>query len=450
MENPRPSLRYAWYVVAVLMIAYISSFVDRQVLTLLVKPLKRDFHITDTQYGLLVGLSFAIFYTFLGIPIGRLADRHSRKRIIVWGITIWSLMTALCGMAGSYNQLFLARIGVGVGEAALSPAAYSLITDLFPRHKLGTALAVYNIGVYLGSGLSILLVALVLKLISVDGLWTLPLIGNIFPWQSVFFLVGLPGLLIVILIALTIREPHRAIKGTVAIPVADLLAYYRQNQRAILHLFFGIAFMAFSSYSVTAWVPTLLERKYDLTASQAGLLLGGIITVFSTAGVLFGGRYGDRLTKQGVQDAKMRVGFVGMSFGATLGILLLAGFLFEIVSLPVLIGLLILLCFFTAMPFGSATAAMQEMVPASMRATFSALFLFVVNIIGLTGGPSMVGVLNDQLFHDDTQVHLSLGIAIVFGTSLSALLLYRGLIPFASAVENARFVNSRIVIPEVP
>lgn len=339
---------------------------------------------------------------------------------------------------------------MGVGEAALSPAAYSLITDLFPRHKLGTALAVYTIGVYLGSGLSILLVALVLKLISVDGLWTLPLIGNIFPWQSVFFLVGLPGLLIVILIALTIREPHRDIKGTVAIPVGDLLAYYRQNQRAILHLFFGIAFMAFSSYSVTAWVPTLLERKYDLSASQAGLLLGGIITVFSTAGVLFGGRYGDRLTKQGVQDAKMRVGFVGMSFGATLGILLLAGFLFEIVSLPVLIGLLILQCFFTAMPFGSATAAVQEMVPASMRATFSALFLFVVNIIGLTGGPSMVGVLNDQSFHDDTKVHLSLGIAIVFGTSLSALLLYRGLKPFASAVENARFVNSQIVIPEVP
>lgn len=450
MEKLRPSLRYSWYVVAVLMIAYISSFVDRQVLTLLVKPLKRDFQITDTQYGLLVGLSFAIFYTFLGIPIGRLADRHSRKRIIVWGITIWSIMTALCGLAGSYNQLFLARIGVGVGEAALSPAAYSLITDLFPRHKLGTALAVYNIGVYLGSGLSILLVALVLKLISVDGLWTLPLIGDIFPWQSVFFLVGLPGLLIVILVALTVREPHRATEGTAAVPIADLLAYYRQNQRAILHLFFGIAFMAFGSYSVTAWVPTLLERKYGLTASQAGLLLGGIITVFSTAGVLFGGRYGDRLTRQGRQDAKMRVGFVGMTFGVALGSILLLGFVFELVGLPVLIGLLILLCFFTAMPYGSATAAVQEMVPAAMRATFSALFLFVVNIIGLTGGPSMVGVLNDRLFHDDSQVHLSLGIAIVFGTGLSALLLYRGLKPFARAVENARLVNSQINLPELP
>ena len=138
--NSPSNLRYAWYVVAVLMLAYISSFIDRQVLTLLVKPLKRDFGVTDTQVGLLIGFSFAIFYTFLGIPIGRMADRKSRKRIIVYGIAIWSLMTAVCGITGTYNQLFLARIGVGIGEAALSPAAYSLITDLFPRHKLGTRL----------------------------------------------------------------------------------------------------------------------------------------------------------------------------------------------------------------------------------------------------------------------------------------------------------------------
>ena len=122
--NSTPNLRYAWYVVAVLMLAYISSFIDRQVLTLLVKPLKRDFNVTDTQVGLLIGFSFAIFYTFLGIPIGRMADRKNRKRIIVWGITIWSIMTALCGVTGSYNQLFIARVGVGIGEAALSPAAY--------------------------------------------------------------------------------------------------------------------------------------------------------------------------------------------------------------------------------------------------------------------------------------------------------------------------------------
>ena len=213
-------------------------------------------------------------------------------------------MTALCGVTGTYNQLFLARIGVGIGEAALSPAAYSLITDLFPRHKLGTALGVYNVGVYLGSGLSILLVALILKLINVEGTWNIPFFGDIFPWQSVFFIVGLPGLLIVALIALTVREPERQNGQKAAVPFRDILSYFSANRQAMLCLFFGIAFMAFGSYATTSWTPTLLVRHYGLTESQAGLMLGGIVTIFSTAGVLVGGRYGDRLTKQGRADAK--------------------------------------------------------------------------------------------------------------------------------------------------
>lgn len=436
--NSSSNLRYAWYVVAVLMIAYISSFIDRQVLTLLVKPLKRDFGVTDTQVGLLIGFSFAIFYTFLGIPIGRMADRHSRKKIIVWGIAIWSLMTALCGITGTYNQLFLARIGVGIGEAALSPAAYSLITDLFPREKLGTALGVYNIGVYLGSGLSILLVALILKLVSVDGTWTVPFFGDIFPWQSVFFMVGLPGLLIVILIALTVREPERQNVQKTGIPFHQILTYFNQNSPAFLCLFFGIAFMALGSYATTSWTPTLLVRHYGLTESQAGLLLGGIVIIFSTAGVIFGGYYGDRLTKLGRADAKMRVGFIGMSFGFLLALVILLFFMFTTAPINVFVVLLALICFATAFPFGAATAAVQEMTPAPMRATFSALFLFVVNLLGLGGGPVAVGFLNDKLFHDDNQVHLSLAITVVVATGLSCLLLYSGLKSFVRSIENAK------------
>lgn len=433
MEKPA-SLRYAWYVVGVLMLAYISSFIDRQVLTLLVKPLKRDFQITDTQYGLLVGLSFALFYTFLGIPIGRMADRQNRKRIIVWGIVIWSVMTALCGVTHTYSQLFIARIGVGIGEAALSPAAYSLITDLFPRQKLGTALGIYNIGVYLGSGLSILLVALILKLINVEGTWSVPFFGEIFPWQSVFFVVGLPGLLIVILMILTVQEPVRQNVVQKAVSVSEVMAYFNTHRTAILCLFVGIAFMAFGSYSVTSWTPALLERHYGLSASQAGLLLGSIVTIFSTSGVIVGGRYGDTLTKKGHADAKMRVGFIGMSVALGIAILLLLAFMLDLASLQVFVVLLALACFFSSMPYGSATAAVQEMIPPSMRATFSALFLFVVNLIGLTGGPSMVGLLTDKVFGDESKVHLSLAITLVFGTMVSALLLYRGLQAFGQMV----------------
>ncbi len=438
MTSPSPSLRYAWYVVAVLMLAYISSFIDRQVLTLLVKPLKRDFGVTDTQVGLLIGFSFAIFYTFLGIPIGRLADRRSRKSIILWGIAIWSFMTAVCGVTDTYNQLFLARIGVGIGEAALSPAAYSMITDLFPRHKLGTAMGIYNLGVYVGSGLSILLVALILKLISVEGMWQMPFFGEIYPWQTVFLLVGAPGLLIVLLIAFTVKEPVRQQTMKAKVEMSEIRAYFNANRFSLLSLFFGIAFMAFSSYATTSWTPTLLVRKYGLAESQAGLLLGTIITVFSTAGVYLGGRYGDKLTKDGYPDAKMRVGYQGMFIGMLLALTILGMMLFTTAPLPVFVVLLALICFFTSLPYGAATAALQEMVPASMRATFSAFFLFVVNIVGLGGGPLVVGFINDKVFGDPNQVHISLACTVLLGCSLSCLLLYRGLKPFIISTENAK------------
>lgn len=437
-----PSLRYAWYVVAVLMLAYISSFIDRQVLTLLVKPLKRDFGVTDTQVGLLIGFSFAIFYTFLGIPIGRLADRRSRKSIILWGIVLWSVMTAICGVTDTYSQLFLARIGVGIGEAALSPAAYSMITDLFPRHKLGTAMGIYNLGVYVGSGLSILLVALILKLISVEGMWQVPFFGEIYPWQTVFLVVGAPGLLIVLLIAFTVKEPVRQQTTKDKIAMSEIMGYFSTNRFALLSLFFGIAFMAFSSYATTSWTPTLLVRKYGLAESQAGLMLGAIITIFSTAGVYLGGRYADKLTKDGHPDAKMRVGYQGMLIGTLLAVTILLMMIFTSAPLPVFVVLLALICFFTSLPYGAATAALQEMVPAPMRATFSAFFLFVVNIVGLGGGPLAVGFINDKVFGDPNMVHLSLACTVLLGCSLSCLLLYRGLKPFIRSTENARLAVS--------
>lgn len=438
MNHSPSSLRYAWYVVGVLMLAYISSFIDRQVLTLLVKPLKRDFGITDTQVGLLIGFSFAIFYTLLGIPIGRLADRKSRKSIILWGITIWSFMTVICGVTDTYGELFWARVGVGIGEAALSPAAYSMISDLFPRQKLGTAMGVYNLGVYVGSGLSILLVALILKLINVEGMWHVPFFGDVYPWQSVFFMVGLPGLLIVLLIGFTIKEPIRQQSQKEAIAMSEVIQYFRSNQASLLCLFFGIAFMAFASYATTAWIPTLLVRKYTFTESQAGLLLGVVITVFSTLGVYTGGRYADKLTKEGVADAKMRVSFQGMLIGTALAGVVLVMMIFKLIPLVLLVGLLAMICFFTSLPYGAATAALQEMVPAPMRATFSAFFLFVVNIVGLGGGPLAVGFINDKIFGDTQQVHLSWAISVLIGCSLSCMLLFKGLKPFVRSIENAK------------
>ena len=218
VEAPYPSIKYAWYVVAVLTFVYVFSFIDRQILNLLVKPIRRDLGISDTQMSLLMGLAFALFYTICGIPLGRLADRNSRRGMIAIGFVLWSIMTACCGLAQNFIQMLAARIGVGVGEAALSPSAYSLISDYFPKEKRATAISIYSMGIYIGSGLAFLLGGIVVSLAEKQQAWNLPIVGATRPWQVIFFIVGLPGVLLALLM-FTIREPLR--RGLKMIKTAD-------------------------------------------------------------------------------------------------------------------------------------------------------------------------------------------------------------------------------------
>lgn len=425
------SLRYAWYVLGILLLAYISSFIDRQILALLVKPIKASFGISDTQMGLLMGLSFALFYTLLGIPIGLMADRMNRKKIIGWGIAIWSLMTVLCGLAGSFTMLFLARVGVGIGEAALSPAAYSMISDYFPKRKLGTAMSIYNLGVYLGSGLSILIGAAIRSMIGQENI-QLPFFGEIFSWQVIFFYIGLPGLLIVLVLQ-TVKEPKRKEldsnkESASKASVKEIIAYFKANKRTFLSLNFGIAFMSLASYAGMYWVPAFLSRVHGWEDQRAGLTFGIIVSIFATLGVLTGGRYADYLSKKGVLNGKMKAACIGMSVAVlcTIGVLL--------PDPNIALVFVALFCFFAAFPYGSATAAIQEIAPNNMRAIFSAFFLFVVNIIGLGLGPLSVGVLNDLVFHDPLKIHQSIFITQFTGSLISAALLYIGLKPFTKSV----------------
>src|ERR1700686_985385 len=185
-EPAYPSPRYAWYVVAVLTLVYVFSFIDRQILSLLVRPLRRDLGISDTEVSLLMGFGFAVFYTFCGIPLGRLADTRSRRSIIAAGLVAWSFFTSMCGLAKNFGQMLLWRTGVGVGEASVSPSAYSLITDYFPKERLATAISVYSMGIYLGAGLSYLLGGIIVRLASVQEAYILPLVGAVRPWQVIF------------------------------------------------------------------------------------------------------------------------------------------------------------------------------------------------------------------------------------------------------------------------
>ena len=271
-------------------------------MALMVGPIRRDLGISDTRMSLLMGLSFALFYSLLGLPIGRLADRTSRKWIITAGIAVWSLMTSLCGAARNFTQLFLARVGVGVGEAALSPPAYSLIADYFPRERLGTAIGVYSLGIYLGSGLALMLGGWVTGRIANAAGWALPLIGTLRPWQAVFVIVGLPGLVLALWVA-TLREPRRGAMGgaTSASPLSLKVVnqYVRTHRGAFLGHNLGFGFVAMVNYSWAYWVPTWLQRVHGWTPQHVGLIYGLWTATFGVAGVVFGGWLGDQLARRG-------------------------------------------------------------------------------------------------------------------------------------------------------
>ncbi|MEO7209014.1 MAG: MFS transporter [Steroidobacteraceae bacterium] len=422
-----PSSFAAWYSVAVLMLMYIFSFIDRTTISLIVDPMKRDLHISDTQIGMLNGLAFALLYTFLGLPIARLSDRHSRRAIIAGGVFIWSIMATLCGLARSALQLFIARIGVGVGEAALSPAAYSIITDSFPRSKLGRAFSVYNIGITIGAGVAFLVGGIVVAAVSHAGAtFTLPLLGEVRAWQMVFIVTGAPGIVLPLLL-LTFREPIRrgilrtpSAKATAELsrpPLREVLGYIWLNRQFYCLHFIALALLAMCGYSVAAWLPTAIIRAYGVSYGQVGKVLGVSTILMNSTGMLLAGILCDRLTRKGRKDAPIIVALI-----STCGIAVFS-------CLPTLMPTVTLVwvaIFVSGLTFnaynGVGPMAVNQVTPNQYRAQVSAVYLFVVNALGLGVGPTLVPLLNDHLFHDPVKIRFSL-IVVVFCAALTAVVL---------------------------
>ncbi|AXO62920.1 MFS transporter [Ectopseudomonas oleovorans] len=428
-NNGYPSSARAWATVAILMVAYVLSFVDRQILNLLVEPIRRDLAINDTQMSLLMGLSFALFYTVCGIPLGRVADTRSRRGLIAVGILFWSAATAACGMAKLYWQFLLCRIGVGVGEAALSPAAYSLIADSFPAERRATAISVYSMGVYLGSGLAFLVGGLVIQFASAQGDVTLPVLGEVRPWQLIFLILGVAGVFFTLLM-LAIKEPVRRGAGAgVAVPLSEVGRYIRANRRTVLLHNFGFAGLAFAGYGSAAWIPTFYIRTYGWDAGQVGIVYGCIVAVFGCLGIVFGGRLADLMAKRGRSDANMRVGLY-----AALGALPMV-VLFPLMDSAFWASMLLALAVFClSMPFGVAPAAIQEIMPNSMRGQASAIYLFVITLIGLGVGPTAVALVTDFVFADDNALRYSLLIVTTLAVLMSIILLAKSLKPYRESV----------------
>lgn len=428
-NNIYPTHIRAWGTVAVLMVAYVLSFIDRQILNLLVGPIRRDLMISDTQMSLLMGLSFALFYTVCGIPLGRLADTRSRRGLIAFGILFWSAATAACGLARLYWHFLICRIGVGVGEATLSPAAYSLIADSFPAERRATAISVYSMGVYLGSGFAFLFGGLVIKLASAQGDISLPLLGEVRPWQLIFLALGASGLLFSLLL-LAIKEPARqGIGAGISVPLSEVGRYIRANKRTVLCHNFGFAGLAFASYGSAAWIPTFFIRTYGWEASQVGVVYGGIVATFGCLGIVFGGKLADWMLRRGRSDAHMRVGLYA-AIGAVPFVLAFP--LMESAHWAAV--LLTPAVFFLSMPFGVAPAAIQEIMPNSMRGQASAIYLFVITLIGLGIGPTAVAVITDYVFGDDMSLRYSLMIVTSIAVMSSVVLLGMGLKPYRDSV----------------
>ena len=432
-----PSARRAWCAVAVLSVAYVLSFIDRQILTLLVVPIRRDLHINDTRMSLLMGFSFALFYTLFGFPIGRLADSRSRRNIVTAGVVAWSLFTTGCGLAGTYTRLFLMRVGVGVGEAALSPPAYSLLSDYFAPQKRALALSVYGLGMFMGAGLAMVLGGIIVPYTSGVGLIRLPLAGfSVFPWQLTFFAVGLPGVLVAALVR-TIREPERRERTAgSAPPIRATVAYIVEHRASYACHHLATSMMSVAAYASLSWIPTFFMRTHGWTAGHAGLVVGTEVAVCSGLGILCGGWLCDILARHGFRDAHFRVGLIVCLLN------LLPAVLYPLMpSAGWAVALLAPFTFLMAATYGVSPAALQQMTPNEMRGQVSAMYLFVGNIVGMGAGPTAVALLTDHVFHDDNMLRYSLPIVCAIAYALAVVFWWLGLKPFRRTlglVEDAR------------
>ncbi len=430
-EHGSSSTRYSWYVVGVLLLAYTVAFVDRQILSLLVQPIRRDLGISDTQIGLLAGFAFALFYSMLGVPIAKLADRSSRRAIISVGVALWSLMTAVCGLSKNFFQLFLARVGVGVGEATLSPAAYSMMADYFPPHKLGKAISVYAMGLYGGAGLAMLAGSAVVSMVNTAGPVELPLVGTVFAWQLTFFIVALPGLLVLALM-LTVREPaRRNATGTLAeksrpVPLREVFDFMRNNRKIIIGHFGGFLALGTVISAYLVWTPEFLRRSHDIGIAEAGFIYGVLLLVFGMAGPYAGGWLAEKFTSRGYKDAEMRSALVGGLAMIPLTILtpLIPG------KIPV-VCMLALATFALSFPQGMAPTILQLIAPNRMRAQLTAVFMFIAVLAGYTIGPAFVAMVTDYVFQDDKALRYSLAIVSAVLTPVGVLFLWYGMKPFA-------------------
>lgn len=427
---------YAWYVVLLCMLAYIFSFIDRQILALMIEPIKADLNLSDTQFSLLHGLAFSLFYAFMGLPLAYLADRFSRPKIIAAGIIFWSIATALCGLSKNFFQLFFSRMGVGVGEAALSPAAYSMFSDMFSKDKLGRAVAVYSIGSFVGGGIAFLVGGYVIGLLKDLSLIEIPVFGAVKAWQMAFILVGLPGIFIGLLFVLTVRDPKRKGQSVNAngevekVTIRAAFTFLKKHRKTFTCHYLGFTFYAMALYCLISWSPAFFMRKFGMTPTEAGYMLGTVLLVANTLGVFCAGWLNDWLIQKGRKDAPMITGVIGI-FGLVLPLVAFT----QVSEYWLAVTLLAPAMFFASFPMPISTTAMQMLAPNQLRAQISAIFLLISNLVAVGIGTTLVALVTDKIFENPLMVGTSLSIVGGIACILSFILLKKGCKAFADSMQ---------------
>lgn len=441
-EHPWPAPGQAWYAVGVFALVLMLNFLDRGIVGLLVGPLKQDLGLSDSEVAMIMGLAFAVFYAIVGLPIARLADSRSRRAIIGVGLATWSFMTALCGLAQNFVQLFICRMGVGVGEACNGPATFSMLADLFPPERLGRAAAVLNFGFTTGQGLSLILGGAVIHALSSTPQVTVPIFGTIHSWQLTFMIVGIPGLLIALLLR-TVTEPARrgrmsgpvgAVRGPAKnLPLAEVLRFVVANRRTYGPMFLGLALQTMLAFGAAGWAPTFFVRTYGWTVPEAALAQGLIFLFVWPIGLIPGSLIAEWLTKKGYADANLRWTVIVQAIFVPLAILT--------PLMPTAGGAIAMLAaqgFVVAFSIGPQNAALQVITPGEMRGQITAFFLFMFNIIGFGLGPSIVAALTDHVFHDDAMLRYSLAWTAAILGPLVVIVLWSGLKGYRHSIAQAR------------
>ncbi|WP_404710554.1 MFS transporter [Sphingomonas sp. MMS24-J13] len=440
-QAPYPPAGQAWYCVAILALATATNFLDRGILNLLVEPIKHDLHLTDVQMSLVMGFAFTFFYAAFGLPVARLIDRKSRRLILAVGYYIFGVMTMACGLATSFTHLFLARMGLGVGETTSGPGAYSLLSDYFPPHRLPRAITVMQIGFVLGSGGALVLGAAVIDFVAHHPAMRLPLFGQLHGWQMVLMLISLPGLAVATLL-LTMREPprrHGPSKVGVtadAAPIGAVFGLIWRHRWVYVPLFIGMGLRSAQSFGTQGWSAAFFSRSFGWAPQQYGYVGGLAIFIAMPIGLFLGNWLAEHYWKRGRHDANVRVVVITTAISVPFGIA------FPLMPNPILAVICMLVSQATSIAAAAPeNAAVQSVTPNRLRGQVTFLFLFLMNVVGMGLGPYLVAAITQYGF-GEAGLRYSLALVAVIG-GVPALISFRiGQKPYAAVIETGKPLES--------